>query len=157
MNCIEKDVCLIYNRYEGVVIMGFQDDWVMRQIEMMARFVANVVFGKKEGEVQYEIVGDINDTASLTHEDMIHMELMRLIKEGDLCTAEDMLFDNMVYSDKYIELATDFYQKLNALTDEQLEAGDFSRDEVYEGYLEIMSLLGVPVDVFGQADRFEYQ
>ena len=32
--------------------MGFQDDWVMRQIEMMARFVANVVFGKKEGEVQ---------------------------------------------------------------------------------------------------------
>ena len=137
--------------------MGFQDDWVMRQIEMMARFVANVVFGKKEGEVQYEIVGNVNDSNSLTHEDMLYLELMKRIKEGDIGTAEDMLFENMVYSDKYIELATDFYQKLNSLTDEQLEAGNFSRDEVYEGYLEIMTLLGVPVDVFGQADRFEYE
>ena len=137
--------------------MGFQDDWVMRQIEMMARFVANVVFGKKEGEVQYEIVGNVNDSNSLTHEDMLYLELMKRIKEGDIGTAEDMLFENMVYSDKYIELATDFYQKLNSLTDEQLEAGNFSRDEVYEGYLEIMTLLGVPVDVFGKADRFEYE
>ena len=129
----------------------------MGQIEMMARFVANVVFGKKEGEVQYEIVGNVNDSNSLTHEDMLYLELMKRIKEGDIGTAEDMLFENMVYSDKYIELATDFYQKLNSLTDEQLEAGNFSRDEVYEGYLEIMTLLGVPVDVFGQADRFEYE
>ena len=137
--------------------MGFQDDWVMRQIEMMARFVANVVFGKKEGEVQYEIVGDISDSNTLTHEDMVHLELMKMIREGDIGTAKDVLFENMIYSDKYIELATDFYQKLNSLTDEQLEAGNFSRDEVYNGYIEIMSLLGVPVDVFGQADRFEYE
>ena len=74
--------------------MGFQDDWVMRQIEMMARFVANVVFGKKEGEVQYEIVGDINDSNTLTHEDMLYIKLMNLIKEGDICTAEDMLYES---------------------------------------------------------------
>ncbi len=137
--------------------MGFQDDWVMRQIEMMARFVANVVFGKKETDVQYEIVGNLNDTATLTPTDILHLKLMKMIKEGSYGEAEDLLFDNMVYSDKYIELASDFYQKLNALSNEQLEAGNFSRDEVYQGYLEIMSLLGVPVDVFGQADRFEYQ
>ncbi len=78
--------------------MGFQDDWVMRQIEMMARFVANVVFGKKEGEVQYEIVGDISDSNTLTHEDMVHLELMKMIREGDIGTAEDVLFENMIYS-----------------------------------------------------------
>ena len=137
--------------------MGFQDDWVMRQIEMMARFVANVVFGKKEGEVQYEIIGDINDSSTLTPTDLLHLELMKLIKEGDIGTAEDMLYENIEYSDKYIELATDFYQKLNSLSDQQLQQGNFSRDEVYEGYLEMMSLLGVPVDVFGQADRYEYE
>ena len=137
--------------------MGFQDDWIMRQIEMMAKFVGNVIFGKKESEVQYEITGDINDTSTLTSTDMLHLELMKLIKESDIGTAEDMLYENMEYSDKYIELATDFYQKLNSLTDEQLQQGNFSRDEVYEGYLEMMSLLGVPVDVFGQADRYEYE
>lgn len=137
--------------------MGFQDDWIMRQIEMMARFVANVVFGKKEGEVQYEIMGNIGDTSTLTPTDILHLDLMKLIKRGEICTAEDMLYDNMIYSDKYIELATDFYQRLNSLTDEQLAQGNFSRDEIYEGYLEIMSLLGVPIDVFGQADRYEYE
>ena len=67
-----------------------------------------------------------------------------------------LLFDNIVYSDKYIELASDFYQRLNLLSDEQLEAGGFSREEIYDGYIEIMALLGVPIDVFGQADRSEY-
>lgn len=137
--------------------MGFQDDWIMRQIEMMAKFVGNVIFGKKEGEVQYEIIGDINDSSTLTPTDLLHLELMKLIKGGDIGTAEDMLYENIEYSDKYIELATDFYQKLNSLSDQQLQQGNFSRDEVYEGYLEMMSLLGVPVDVFGQADRYEYE
>ena len=136
--------------------MGFQDDWMMRQIEMMAKFVANVVFGKKESEVQYEIVGNIHETDSLTPTDLLHLELMKMIKEGRYGEVEDMLFDNIVYSDKYIELATDFYQRLNDLSNEQLETGGFSRDEVYDGYIEIMQLLGVPIDVFGAADRSDY-
>ena len=136
--------------------MGFQDDWMMRQIEMMTRFVANVVFGKKESEVRYEIVGNIDDSDSLTGTDIQHLVLMKLIRQGEYCKAEDMLFDNLEYSDKYIELASDFYQRLNSLSDEQLELGGFSRDEIYDGYIEIMALLGVPVDVFGQADRSEY-
>lgn len=137
--------------------MGFQDDWMMRQIEMMTRFIANVVFGKNEAEVQYEIIGNIDDSNSLEPTDIIHLKLCSLIREGDICTAEDIIFDNMEYSEKYIELAADFYQRLNRLSDAELEAGGFSRDEVYDGYIEIMGLLGVPVDVFGQADRADYQ
>lgn len=129
----------------------------MRQIEMMAKFVANVVFGKKDSQVEYEIVGDINDTNTLTPTDILHLELMKMIREGLYGEAEDMLFENMQYNDKYIELSTDFYKRLNDLSNEQLEAGGFSRDEVYDGYIEIMSLLGVPIDVFGQADRSDYQ
>ncbi len=137
--------------------MGFQDDWMMRQIEMMTRFVANVVFGQRESDVKYEIIGDLQDTATLTPTDLLHLQLMRMIKEGQYGEAEDVLFDNLLYSDDYIRLASDFYMKLNALSNEQLEAGNFSRDEVYEGYIEIMSLLGVPIDVFGQGNRTDYQ
>ncbi len=136
--------------------MGFQDDWMLRQIEMMTRFVANVVFGKKESDIQYEITGDMENSDSLTPTDLLHIKLMEMIREGRFGEAEDLLFDNIVYSDKYIELASDFYQRLNLLSDEQLEAGGFSREEIYDGYIEIMALLGVPIDVFGQADRSEY-
>ena len=133
--------------------MGFQDDWVMRQIEMMTRFVANVVFKKNDTEVHYEIIGNIDDSTTLTPTDMLFLKLQELIREGRLCEAEDELFDNLEYSDKYIELATDFYKRLNAMSDERLSDGGFSREEVYDGYLEIMSLLGVPIDVFGQGER----
>lgn len=136
--------------------MGFQDDWMLRQIEMMTRFVANVVFGKKESEVHYEIIGNMYDSDTLTTTDLLHLKLMEMIREGEYGKAEDLLFENLVYSDKYIELASDFYQRLNQLSDDQLDAGDFSREEIYDGYIEIMALLGVPIDVFGQADRSEY-
>ncbi len=137
--------------------MGFQDDWMMRQIEMMTRFIANVVFKKNEEDINYEIIGNIEDTDSLTSTDKTYLELCALVKDGEIGQAEDLLFDNMEYSDKYIELASDFYRRLNRMSDDELEAGGFSRDEVYDGYVEIMSLLGVPVDVFGQADRSEYE
>ena len=136
--------------------MGFQDDWVMRQIEMLTRFVAEIVFGKNQSAVTYTLTGDISDTGTLTELDELHLELCRLIRESRFCDAEDMLFDNMQYSDKYIELASDFYSRLNVLSDAELDAGNFSRQEVYDGYLEIMTRLGVPLDVFGSGNRNDY-
>ncbi len=136
--------------------MGFQDDWMMRQIEMMTKFIANVVFGRSTKNIHYEIMGDISDSSTLSPTDEIYLKLSRLIREGRYGEAEDLLFENAVYSEKYIELAVDFYTKLNSFSDEQLESGGFSRDEVYDGYVEIMSLLGVPVDVFGQGSREDY-
>ena len=96
------------------------------------------------------------DSDTLTTTDLLHLKLMEMIREGEYGKAEDLLFENLVYSDKYIELASDFYQRLNQLSDDQLDAGNFSREEIYDGYIEIMALLGVPIDVFGQADRSEY-
>ncbi len=127
--------------------MGFQDDWIMRQIEMVAKFVAKVVF-KKESEVIYEISGDVQNEEELTSIDQLHLVLCRMIREGKISEAEDMLFDCLEYSDKYILLSTDFYQRLNRLSDEELELGGFSREEVFDGYIDIMTLLGVPVDIF---------
>lgn len=137
--------------------MGFQDDWMMRQIEMITRFVANVVFGKQESDFTYEVIESSEGSDGLSHCDEVHLELCRLIREGRLNDAEDMLYDEMEYSDRYIQLASDFYRRLNRLTDEELEAGGFSRDEIYDGYIDMMALLGVPVDVFGQADRTDYE
>ena len=59
-----------------------------------------------------------------------------------------MGFENIRMTDKYIELATDFYSRLNGMTDAELETADFSRDEVYDGYIDILTKLGVPVEQF---------
>ena len=54
--------------------MGFQDDWMLRQIEMIAHFVAKVVFQKDT--VEYEVTDELSNT------DLLHNKLDKLIKEG---------------------------------------------------------------------------
>lgn len=122
--------------------MGFQDDWMLRQIEMITRHVAMMIFHKRA--VRYEL----SSSEMLSETDELHLKLDGLIREGKLCEAEDLLFDNLMFTDRYIELAVDFYTRLNQLTDQELENGGFTRDEVYDGYVEILMLLGVPIDEF---------
>ncbi len=127
---------------QGGVFMGFQDDWMLRQIEMITRHVAMMIFHKRA--VRYEL----SSSEMLSETDELHLKLDGLIREGKLCEAEDLLFDNLMFTDRYIELAVDFYTRLNQLTDQELENGGFTRDEVYDGYVEILMLLGVPIDEF---------
>lgn len=124
--------------------MGFQDDWILRQIEIIARYVANLVFHKNSVSYTFE------SSEMLSEMDQLHLILDRFIQEGRVGEAEDLLFENMQMTDKYIELATDFYTRLNRMTDTELEAADFSRDEVYDGYVDILTKLGVPVEQFIQ-------
>lgn len=122
--------------------MGFQDDWILRQIEIITRYVAQLVFNKTH--VEYELpVSDM-----MTETDLLHIELDRMIREGRIGEAEDLLFESIEFSDRYIELAVDFYSRLNSLTDDELQNAGFSRDEIYEGYIEILTELGVPVEQF---------
>ena len=101
-----------------------------------------MIFHKRA--VRYEL----SSSEMLSETDELHLKLDGLIREGKLCEAEDLLFDNLMFTDRYIELAVDFYTRLNQLTDQELENGGFTRDEVYDGYVEILMLLGVPIDEF---------
>ena len=122
--------------------MGFQDDWVLRQIEIIARYVANLIFHKNRITYTFET------TDMLSEMDQLHLVLDRLVQENRVGEAEDLLFENIRMTDKYIELATDFYSRLNGMTDAELETADFSREEVYDGYIDILTKLGVPVEQF---------
>ena len=55
--------------------MGFTDDWIMRQIEVVSRYVAKLMFGKPE--VGYSLPA--SDMLSAT--DQLYLELGRLLRE----------------------------------------------------------------------------
>lgn len=133
--------------------MGMQDDFVLRQIEMITRFVANIIFNKREGDIEYTLEGNIDNTDTLTDLDLLYLELCRMIRERKIGEAEDKLFENLEFSDNFTKLACDFYTRLNQLSDAELEEADFSRAEVYDGYVDIMGLLGIPVEQFNRRER----
>lgn len=122
--------------------MGFHDDWIMRQIEMMTRFFSQIIFQKDKIGYEFET------SEMLTVADQTHLDLQKLVIEGRICEAEDLLFNNAEMTDKYLELAIDFYKQLNELSDERLISCNFSREEIYEGLVDILEKLGVPVEQF---------
>jgi hypothetical protein len=115
-----------------------KQDWIMNQIESLAMFIAKVFF-KKDTTDYYVPVPD-----ALTDTDRLHYELLELIGENRINDAEDLLFERMDTADmKYLEVAVDFYARLNDKTDEELEAAEFSREEIEEGLHDAAKLFGV--------------
>lgn len=119
--------------------MLMEKDWFMRQIEMTVQFVAKLVFHKND--IEYEIP----DPQQLSGSDRLSLELRELVASGKIGQAEDLLFERMDTGDKrFLELALDFYKRLNDLDDEKLEAGGFTREEINEGLGDVLAAFGVP-------------
>ena len=118
--------------------MQYEQDWIMRQIKLMVAAISKIVFHKDAA------LYDIQDEAGQTENDKLHLYLLRLIDEGKANEAEDLLFQSLHPADQdALLLALDFYQRLNALTDEALERMNFSRQEIYDGLREVETIFGL--------------
>ena len=114
------------------------EDWMMRQVDALARSIAYLVFQKES--TGYVPAGAAEDAAL----DELHRRLLEKVNAGDIGGAEDLLFAESDPDDRrYLELAVDFYARLNDLTDAQLEAAGFGRDELEEGLRDMACRFGV--------------
>ena len=121
--------------------MYFQKDYLMRQIEDMVRIIVKVLFGKDL--FKYEII----DEANLTQTDMLYANLMALVSQRKLCEAEDLLYESIESGNAdHARIALDFYDTINALSDDELESSNFSREEIKDGLKQITAILGVKID-----------
>ena len=71
------------------------------------------------------------------------MMLNQLIKEGNFNKAENILFEQLeIYPTIDIYNAgLDFYENLNAMSDEKLKKSSYSRDEIVQGIQDMTRLL----------------
>lgn len=117
----------------------YQQDWIMRQVQMLVQFIAKLVW--KKDTIEYRVVDENN----LSDTDLLYYELEKLLAHSNICEAENLLFERMdKNNNKYLELAINFYQEVNKLTNEDLQAANFGRDEIYFGLNEIIQTFGLP-------------
>ncbi len=118
--------------------MQFSQDWIVRQIQMIAQMLAKILFGKDTTDYIIENEEDLNGT------DLLYKAICALLEKGDIGGAEDLLFEALENGGKEnLEVAVDFYSRLNNMTDKELEAGNFSREEVEDGLRNAASLFGL--------------
>lgn len=120
----------------------FEQDYIMRQIEMLTQALARAVF--KKGGVQYAFP---EERARWTDADVWYRGVLELLTAGDVCGAENALFDGMEPSDPRTLLAVlDFYNRLNRMTDTQLERANFSRNEALQGLRDATARCGLQIE-----------
>ena len=118
-----------------------KEDYILDQIEMLVKVVAKIIFKDDDGYENIMIFKseEIGINREL-YEDLIYLVLMQKINE-----AENLLFDEIEENQDIINLNTaiSFYNYLNHLPIEVLKGGNFSRDEIKEGFSEIIEIYGI--------------
>ena len=106
--------------------MDFNQDWFMRNIEMLSEGVARKLLQKpKHEEFVEELPGG---------DDPVWWQLRALLAKQEFCAAEDLLREYLRPGDPAcLPLAEDFYRELGKHDDSALLAHGFSRREVAEG------------------------
>ncbi len=114
-------------------------DWVMRQIEQLVAFLLYFFSGK---------LLDIDDIKSEAfHTNDLYEKLCRLLAQGKLCDAEDYLYEIADGSDEgALTAGLLFYSDLNKLSDNELEQGEFSRKEIFDGIHDLCRLYSINTD-----------
>lgn len=118
----------------------YHQDWLMRQIEIIAETLARMLFQKTPARREDVVLQQKNGApgAELTE------TLLAMVRAGELCAAEDLLYERLDPDDRGgLAAALCFYSALNALSDAELEAQNFSRDEILSGLEDVCQLFGL--------------
>ena len=123
----------------GGAAMRFEDekDYIMRMIKEMVSVLFSILLGKQYVSVDeerkngYEVSGtDLND-------------LLDMIDNGQINEAENLMLDDIDYSDKKgLAAALLFYQYLSEKKKDFLWDHDYSDEEILEGAKQILQKAG---------------
>ena len=119
--------------------MRFEDekDYIMRMIKEMVSVLFSILLGKQYVSVDeerkngYEVSGtDLND-------------LLDMIDNGQINEAENLMLDDIDYSDKKgLAAALLFYQYLSEKRKDFLQDHDYSDEEILDGAKQILQKAG---------------
>ncbi len=120
----------------------------MRQIEIVTRYVFSLLAGRGRelsSDIQLQTRRQTDGDASA-----LGFRLAALVGENRIGEAENLLFAAVEEQNpEALTAGLQFYRDLNALPDERLEQGGFSREEILSGLKELCTAFGYDLSVLG--------
>ena len=118
--------------------MVYEQDYILRQIEILMQGIRHVFFGKREkGAAAFAVSGALPGALWYTR-------VLERLEAGDINGAENLLFALMDPAEPQGLLAAlDFYNRLRRIPEERLLESGFSLAEVEQGLLDAAALYGL--------------
>lgn len=109
--------------------MFYREDWIVKQIETLIAALIDAVFKNKSSEKTYTPEQNAID---------------ELVDKNRICEAEDFIFERAklkgtVHDSEFLLTVLLFYQRLNNMSDEDLNSAGFSHDEIKQGLIDFFS------------------
>lgn len=122
--------------------MVYEQDYILRQIEILMQGIRRVFFGKREkGAAAFAVSGALPGALWYTR-------VLERLEAGDINGAENLLFALMDPAEPQGLLAAlDFYNRLRRIPEERLLESGFSLAEVEQGLLDAAALYGLDLGV----------
>ena len=113
-------------------------DYLMRQIEDMARLCSEVLFAKHT-----EPLPVFDEQGNVTENGVLYRRLRMLCSRGRVNEAENLLFDRLDApgGEALLPAAVQFYKDIQNWKDAALEQAGFSRAEIRDGLAEVQARL----------------
>lgn len=113
----------------------FEQDYLTRQIQQMIRALLKVLFRLEEETREKDQIEK--------WEPVRGTRLLKMVDEGKLNEAENLLYEELdTKNPEDLKLALGFYEYLNELDEDTLEALDFSREEIQLGIETVLKKFG---------------
>ena len=118
--------------------MVYEQDYILRQIEILMQGIRRVFFGKREkGAAAFAVSGALPGALWYTR-------VLERLEAGDVNGAENLLFALMDPAEPQGLLAAlDFYNRLRRIPEERLLEIGFSLAEAEQGLLDAAALYGL--------------
>lgn len=126
--------------------MIYQQDWLVRQVQMMIEFLINIAL-KKKAEKQISEFDIVSQRQT--------QQIKELLSQNRVCEAENLIFEtaNTLKDDAdFFITALEFYDTLNNMDEETLNKFNFSHKEIKEGLKDFCSHYDIADDVFMKFD-----
>lgn len=127
-----------------------EKDYMMRMIREISRVLFSIIFGKKYTQVEPEHQSRFQVAGQPLN------ELKDMVDRGEINEAENILLEDMDYSDHAeVAAAAAFYQYLGEKSDTFLAQNDYSREEILDGLNRLVDEAGFSGIVDMLVDRRE--
>lgn len=114
-----------------------EKDYIMRMIKEISRVVFSLMIGKQYVQVELE------EQSKYQVAGKDPQEYRRMVDHGEINEAEDLLLDNINYSNKEeVVAAVLFYEYVGAQTDDFLTSHNYSKEEALDGMKQLAKEVG---------------
>lgn len=110
---------------DGGIVMYYQQDWIMRQIQALIKFIGNILNIEKQFQCSENEYDKENE--------MLKSKTKNLIENYQFNEAELIILEAIHNNSKQIGICLWFYEYVNLCSDFQLEQGGFSRENILTG------------------------